>query len=536
MPSQSQDVIAQLKSFGEVGQPRLRHSCDELFVFVSREFHLFAFLLFRGSIETVLQKLSALDEPVETILSETLGELEQSLKRSNIPTEIDVFAIVPDVGFEDSSRFADLLPLEQTVFMEDVLSFPGCRISPAQPLSDDDFNRLSEVLFPKRAWKRIVLASDAGRLVRHEKRAELDRVQREAASGLDFETTIIEGGPGTGKSLVLVSRAMWLASALPDSRILLVTWNRSLVDALNGWVMKLKSDKSWPYQGKVEALVLLDLFKRHGIAISLSDPADADHRCNDILARKRFEPAYDAILVDEAQDLGGVMIRMVEQFVRPERGGITLSLDASQNIRDRPPIEFDSLRKPFKVIRLVNSYRSTSAIQKFNEVFGKHQSESTQGQQEANQEQVRLVWAENDDECAKMVVWESVRLIRDVGVKPGEIMAVCFTTKNRLRIKELFAENGVATSTPGQDQSTTGILLASPEIAKGHEASCVFLTGWDQDGCLRPTPENECRRYVAGSRATDMLYVVYSSQQIPDEILKTSKAIKQLWPDDFRPE
>ena len=168
------------------------------------------------------------------------------------------------------------------------------------------------------------------------------------------------------------------------------------------------------------------------------------------------------------------------------------------------------------------------------ETFGNRQLAGKSTQMDGNHEPVRLVWAESRDECARMIVAESIRLIRNVGLKPCEIMVVSFSPDQRLRLKQLFAEHGVCTSVPGKTTDTTGVLLASPEVAKGHEASCVFLLGWDCGADSVESLENDCRRYVASSRAADMLYVVYSSQQLPTQITNSPNVKKQIWPDEFQ--
>lgn len=531
---QLSDVVELLKTQAEIGQPPLRHSCDEMFVMLSREFHLQVVLVLVGSKDCVLQKLESLKVPVEEVLAGTLEELEERLKISRIRAELDVFVILPEINSADATLFSELLPLDQAVFQEELDRFPRSRCPSGGPLSIEDHKRLSEILFPKREWLRVTFAMDEGRLVRHERRQELDRLQRQAAWGLGFETTIIEGGPGTGKSLVLISRALWLSNALLNSKILLLTWNRSLADALGAWRQKLQSEMPFPNQGTVEIQVFADFLNQQGIEISLSDPADADRRCADLLMRTRFKPVYDAILIDEAQDIGGTLLKLVVQLIRPERGGLTLSLDASQNIRGRPPIVLELLQKPSQVFRLENAYRSTSSIQSFMETFGNRQLAGKSTQMDGDHEPVRLVWAESEDECARMIVAESIRLIRNVGLKPCEIMVVSFSPNQRLRLKQLFAEHGVCTSAPGKTTDTTGILLASPEVAKGHEASCVFLLGWDGSADLVESLENDCRRYVASSRAADMLYVVYSSQQLPTQITNSPNVKKQIWPEEFQ--
>lgn len=528
------DVVELLKVHGEIGQPPLRHNCDEMFVFLSREFHLQVVLVLVGSKDCVLKKIESMKLPVEEVLAGSLEELEERLKILRIQAELDVFVILPEIDFKDASLFAELLPLNQTVFREELNRFPWSRCPTGGPLSIDDHKRLSEVLFPRREWKRVTLAIDDGRLVRLERRQELDRQQNQAAWGLGFETTIIEGGPGTGKSLVLISRALWLSSVLLNSKILLLTWNKSLADALGGWRQKLQSEMDLPNIGSIETLVFADFLKQHRIEISLSDPADADRRCADLLMRTRFKPIYDAILIDEAQDVGGTLLKLVVQLIRPEHGGLTLALDSSQNIRGRPPIVQALLPQPSHVFRLEHSYRSTSSIQSFTETFGNRQITTKSNPTDGKHEPVRLVWAESEEQCIRMIVSESIRLIRDVGLKPYEIMVVCFSPNQRMRLSQLFGEQSVFTSAPGRLTDTTGILLASPEVAKGHEASCVFLLGWDCGADSVESLENDCRRFVAGSRAADMLYVVYSSQQLPNKIMDSPVATKQLWPDDFQ--
>lgn len=531
---QSNEVVEILKARGEIGQPPLRHSCDEMFVLLSKEFHLQVVLILVGTKDCVLQKLESMKLPVEEVLAGTLEELEERLKISKIYAELDVFVMLPEISSADASLFSELLPISQTVFHEELDRFPGSRCPSGVPLSIDDHKRLSEILFPRREWLRISLAMDKGRLVRHEQREELNRLQCQAAWGLGFETTIIEGGPGTGKSLILISRALWLSNALLKSKILLLTWNRSLADALGTWQQKLKSELNLPNQGTIEILVFADFLKRQKIDISLSDPADADRRCSDLLMRSRIKPIYDGILIDEAQDIGGTLLNLVMRHIHPERGGLTLAIDARQNVRGRPSIVQALLPQPSQVFRLEHSYRSTSSIQSFTQVFGNGQILDRSSQIDVDHEPVRLVWTESEDECAKMIVAESIRLIRNVGFKPYEIMVVSFSPDQRSRIKRLFVENGINTSGPGKVSDATGVLLASPEVAKGHEASCVFLHGWDREADLVESLENDCRRYVASSRAADMLYVVYSSQQLPSKITDGSNAIKQLWPDDFQ--
>lgn len=531
------ETIALFQQNGETGQPTLRHACPQLFVALDHDHHVRVLLILDGPLEQVVEQIDSYDHPVESMLADSLDELEALIDSTGIQAELDAYVLLPDVDSESdgADSLGSLLPIDQIQFRGDLADFPA---APADfdPLSEDDFAALSNLFFPKREWKRVELVRDHGRLARHERRATLDRLQSEAANGLNAGTTVIEGGPGSGKSLVLVSRALWISGAIENAKILLVTWNRSLTDALSLWLMKLGGAQQTSVGGTVEALVLADVLSRHGVELSLSDPVDADHRCRDLLKQTTLDPQYDAILIDEAQDFGGVLIEWVEQLVRPNRGGLTLSLDPSQNIRVRPQIDYLARTQPVHFERLQRSYRSTAVIRHFSECFGCRKSEPLETEVEDDAEPVRLVWAESEDQCIAMIVAETARLIEDVGLLPSEIMAVCFSTPGRRKLIQALDDSGFSTSTPGRKNGAglEAVLVASPEVAKGHEASCVFILDWDQDDLIE-TAEHACRRYVAASRAADVLYVVYSSQNVPAEILQGPEVVKQLWPDDFQP-
>ncbi|QDT04248.1 UvrD/REP helicase [Rubripirellula lacrimiformis] len=528
------ETIRRFQHAGETGQPALRHQCSQLFVSLDRDHHIRILLILDGSIPNVIEQCGAFGTQIESMLADSLDELETLIGSTGVDAELDAFVLLPGVDSTDSESLKGLLPIDQTQFRNNLADFPNTAPD-FEALSDVDYATLSSLLFPKREWKRVELVRDQGRMARVERRATLDRLQNEVTSRINPGTTIIEGGPGSGKSLVLVARALWLSEAIENANVLLITWNRSLADALSSWLAKLSGPKQKFSGDNIQTLVFADVLSRHGVDLSLADPSDADHRCRDLLRRLPLEPQYDAILIDEAQDFGGVLIELVEQLVRPGRGGLTLSLDPSQNIRVRPAIDYSARRQPVQFERLNRSYRSTDVIQGFSDFFGCRPSRHFEIKENDDAEPVRLVWAENPHECVEMVVTEMARLISEVNLMPTEIMAVCFSTPGRRQLINALADRGFNTQTPGRlnAAAAAGIQVASPEVAKGHEASCVFVLGWDQAD-LMDTPEHACRRYVASSRAADILYLVYSSQKIPAEILQGTQVVKQLWPDDFQ--
>ena len=512
---------------GEIGQPRLRQSCDHLHVMLDRSAHLLVLFVVHGSASEVAEQLGRLQIPVESLLADSLDELEQLLESARIDAKLDAFVLLPDVEQVDARNLIDRLPIDQTLFSDAISDFPSNAVDDLEPLPAEAFERLRDLLFPKRQWKRVQLVRDEGRLARHERRIQLQKTWLDAGWGLSAGTTLIEGGPGSGKSLMLVSRAAWLANALSLGSILLVTWNRSLAAVLKHWLRKFAVSSTC-----IDVITLADFLKRHHIELDLADPADADARCKQLLERKSVTRCYDAILVDEAQDLGGILVELLKRFVIKDRGGFTLAMDSSQNVRCRPRIDRSQLPSPVELISLSECYRSTAAIQQFCYAFAGYKLPDSCGLPEEDDEKVRLVWAENHDECIAMIVCEANRLLQDVGLRPEEILVVAFDGRLRRKAMHALEESGLTVTSPGKQAAQSAICVASPEVAKGHEASCVFVVGWDT--AESDSVSEASRRFVAASRAADILYVVYASQEIGGLVEKAdSLVVKQLWPDDF---
>lgn len=523
------ETLKLLQGDGEAGQLPLRHSSDQLHVVLDASHHLRIFLIDPCDASDLDLKAA---ESYESVLADSLDELESLVNSAGVEVELDAFIVFPELQSNKAGNVSDILPIEQTIFKDQLGKFAKSK-SEFQSLSKDSYGRLSALLFPKREWRKVQLVEDHGRLARHETRRELDHIQRKVCWGLNIGTTVIEGGAGTGKSLVLASRAIWLMKALQNPRILLLTWNKSLASAISLWLQRLARE-SPPSKGSVKSMPFCDVLQENGIQLSLSDPTDADHRSREMLKSQMIKPMYDAILVDEAQDFGGELLKLVEHLVCDQRGGLTLALDSQQNIRFRPHIDFSSLPQPITRIQLDQSYRSTSAIRGFSEQFGCRRPRVSSEEVNGDVEPVRLVWAESQEDCLRMIVSETLRLIQDVGLQPHEIMVVCYSTPSQVRLRDLFAAHRIAVNRAGLEDAGKGIRVASPEVAKGHEANCVFVVGWDEVSGELMTKEQACRRYVASSRAADILYVLYSAQNVPEELLQGPRVAKQLWPDDFQ--
>jgi superfamily I DNA/RNA helicase len=135
----------------------------------------------------------------------------------------------------------------------------------------------------------------------------LDVEQERFAKSLPLGHYMVTGIPGSGKTVVLLSRAIYLAKLYPHWKILIVTYNKSLTSQLLTKLeaIKLRLDNLEIQVNNIE----VTNFHKKAMELSHLSPSNyknnSDEFWRDILARDAMNhatPSYNAILVDEYQD------------------------------------------------------------------------------------------------------------------------------------------------------------------------------------------------------------------------------------------
>lgn len=135
----------------------------------------------------------------------------------------------------------------------------------------------------------------------------LDVEQERFAKSLPLGHYMVTGIPGSGKTVVLLSRAVYLAKLYPNWKILIVTYNKSLTSQLVAKLEVLKV-KLYPLGIQVNNIEVTNFHKK---AMEFSQLSPSEYKQNsdafwrDILAEDAMNhatPSYHAILVDEYQD------------------------------------------------------------------------------------------------------------------------------------------------------------------------------------------------------------------------------------------
>lgn len=199
----------------------------------------------------------------------------------------------------------------------------------------------------------------------------LDREQERLARRLDGGYRVIRGVAGSGKTLVLVYRARFLAESFPNWRILLTCYNICLSKALEQEV-RLRSQLKGHANIEVRHIdsVAAQVLSRAGLRTPRAETPDdwtgIRRMAVETLRARRDLAVYDAILVDEGQDFDGLGLDLAWALLRDGRDHFVIALDAAQNIyRKRSRWNPPGLTARGRTTVLRTNYRNTKEILEF---------------------------------------------------------------------------------------------------------------------------------------------------------------------------
>lgn len=187
----------------------------------------------------------------------------------------------------------------------------------------------------------------------------LDREQERLAHHLGEGYRVIRGVAGSGKTLVLTFRAKWYAEHFPNRQVLLTCFNVPLQRALEH---ELKAFESVTVK-TIDSLAY-EVCRRHRSAYRCETPDDwtrQRERATRLLASEGG--AYDAVLVDEGQDLDVPGLELAFAALMKGRSDFVIALDGAQNVyrkraRWNPPGQ--TARGRTTILR--RNYRNTREI------------------------------------------------------------------------------------------------------------------------------------------------------------------------------
>lgn len=358
----------------------------------------------------------------------------------------------------------------------------------------------------------------------------MDRMQETIAKNIGSGHRVIRGVAGSGKTLILMYRAKLLAKMHPTWNILVTCYTRSLAGQLRE-LLKDSPNVEVLNIDRLMAKVIREAKMRHP-GYKAGDDAVAQVALEAI--QGNVGPRYEAVLIDEAQDLSSDTLRFAVNLLADGHDDLIVVADAAQNI----------FRKQFswkqagiqaqgrtRILRL--NYRNTREILDFASNFLMaddilHTEDAPDLDDEnmlippesaARRGEPPTVTVVESVEDEVMAVVEQVRAWIQTYDSPQSIAVLYGSTwerRNRgyLLYNELQKLPGGVFWLTGPDRQSRDqlgkaqerIILATIHSAKGLEFPCVVLSGMWREADDPVT--NRMLAYVGMTRACERLSII----------------------------
>ena len=400
--------------------------------------------------------------------------------------------------------------------------------------------------------KRRLSIDDPNRENREKIRIVLRDEQREVVDAPAAEVLWITGPAGSGKSLILMARAIKVSKLFPEYQISFITFNQSLKryfqDELSAYpnILVESFGEFTARRGNRFHFYFRKGKEKKSVSFDQTELDYKKARSTGILRD------IDAIFIDEVQDFYPAWLRYCVESQRRDRGGVTMAGDESQAIyRENDTL---AVAEEYELVRyeLPVAYRSTKEILTVVEHLSgiKHALERSPSGPLPD-----LIYVDKTGKADAMneaVIRDLIGLLKHDGVRERDIAILVTSNYMRYKLRSVLVERlkdefrydvQVASIEKGAaDQlnlEEDSIKLTTIHNAKGLEFSVVFLLGLDElsedEEDLPMVRKGERLVLVGPTRAKDRLFIYYSKMNSYLERLNEhpESVTFRVYPDDY---
>lgn len=292
--------------------------------------------------------------------------------------------IEPHLCFTRDEIDPDKEEFSEEVLMEKILNMFVVPFRLREPLSAEDINAIRYHLFPEvrisAEFKPPVPYQDQLLLSLHDIKT-MDLHQENLAKQIGDKNRLIRGVAGSGKTIILASRAKMLSKQNPDWKILILCYNISLANAIQQMIVHMLNEPEdlFDFDAAEKEVQNQNIIVRNFHSWLKNDLKIKEYQLPEIIEKiekgETILPTYDAVLIDEGQDFGADWLRLVSLLINANTQSLLLVEDRAQTIykRKRSYLQDTGLSFQGRSKVLTINYRNTHQIVKFAwDFFRKH--------------------------------------------------------------------------------------------------------------------------------------------------------------------
>lgn len=440
----------------------------------------------------------------------------------------------------------------EEILMEKILNMFVVPYRLKESLTIEDINAIRYHLFPEvrisAEFKAPVPYQDQLLLSLHDIKT-MDLHQENLAKQIGDKNRLIRGVAGSGKTIILASRAKMLSKQNPDWKILILCYNISLANAIQQMInhMMNEPDDLFDFDPTIKAVRNQNIIVRNFHFWLKNDLRIREQNLSSIIdkieKKETILPSYDAILIDEGQDFDTDWLRLVSLLINTDTQSLLLVEDRAQTIyrRKRSYVQDTGLSFQGRSKVLSINYRNTKQIVKFAWDFYREHSmfknkvvnRNLEGEIIAPQSTKRkgpepgIIKAANFFDEMKMVARQIKRLHEEKKV-PLEEVLILYRVKRTHKypivdlIKRSLGELGLPNywitendvSKRSFEKEDGKIKISTIDSSKGLDFQAVFIV--NVDSMPFPLEEDKEREvslfYIGMTRAKEYLCLSYSGE------------------------
>ncbi len=391
--------------------------------------------------------------------------------------------------------------------------------------------------------------------------AVLDKEQENFAKKIPYGHYMVTGIPGSGKTVILIARAIHLIKEHPEWRVVILAYNNALVNKIEEKIKDIANKFSENQFMEDIAIHQIEVKTFHKMAMEFVKDSEGikkdEEFWNNILpnyALKNAQPIYDAVLIDEYQDFRDNWIKLCiavckkyhYRIGKKEVEGINLfmagdRLQSIYNTKIHNWSEFGiDMRGRSKLLKTTYRAGKTSIdlALKFLEQSPGLEDEVKRFYKEDNENEVEIYNIEGKDKIlfkegdGDRVVGNLLeQLIYKEHYAWGDILIICPTWKLAeaiMREVPLDIRNHIAVVKGKTKEVSTGkTLMSTYQSSKGLEAKVAILVEVDHFKGKENRQEDMLERklvYVGMTRASEEV-VIHANDFSVESLAKEIKCL-----------